>query len=307
MATGLTAAVSQRHAGDPPAEFADLLPYRPILSSVGHGWKSVMLQRFQMAPTLIATPAVPDHKLVLHLGGPTLIEEERGRRERRWADSGHAMLVPAGVPIARSIKSQTDALLVHIASALVDEVVAEAYGLDPACVCLVERLAMPDESLDRLGRLLLAEAEAQAPGGRLVADMLARALAVHLLRRHSSLAPRLPDMPGKEAMPDRRMRRVIEHMHAHLAEDLSLAQLAAVGGLGASRFAQAFRASTGEPPHRFLVRLRIERARELLERTALPVVEVGLRCGFEQPNHFATMFRKLTGMSPRAYRTARCT
>lgn len=216
------------------------------------------------------------------------------------------MLTPAGVPTARSIKSQTDALLVHVASALIDEVAAEAYGPDPAHVCLVERLAMPDEGLDRLGRLLLAEA--RVPGGRLVADMLARAIAVHLLRRHSSLAPYLPGVPGDGAMPEGRLHRVVEHMHAHLAEDLTLAQLAAVGwALGPSRFAHAFRAATGEPPHRFLVRLRVERARDLLERTALPVLEVGLRCGFGQPNHFATMFRKLTGMIPSAYRMARRT
>ena len=78
-------------------------------------------------------------------------------------------------------------------------------------------------------------------------------------------------------------------------------------GLSPSHFARAFRAAMGEPPHRYLVRLRIKMARELLEHTRLPVIEVGLRCGFEQTTHFATMFRKMTGLSPRAYRAARCT
>ena len=102
-----------------------------------------------------------------------------------------------------------------------------------------------------------------------------------------------------------RVQRVIDHMRAHVDEALSLAQLAQVGGLSPSRFVSAFREATGQPPYRFLVRLRIEKARELLEHTDLSVIEVGLRCGFEQPSHFATMFRKATGLAPRAWRLER--
>ncbi len=94
-------------------------------------------------------------------------------------------------------------------------------------------------------------------------------------------------------------------MQANLADDLPLSRLAAAAGLSPSHFARAFRAAVGQPPHRYMVRLRIERARQLLEQTRLPVTEVASRCGFEQTTHFATMFRKVTGQSPRAYRAAR--
>ena len=310
MTTCSDSAVAQRPCGTTPAEIADRLPTRPVLTSAGHGWDGVTLQRYQILPGVIDFPPPRDHRLVIHLSGAALIEgTTNGHRERWWFDSGCAALTPACLPVTRSIKGRVDIMHIYLAPALVEEVAAEAYGADPARVHLLERVAVFDELLNQLGRLLLVEAEAHAPGGRLVANTLARALAVHLLRRHSSLAPQASEAfkPPGSAMPGWQLRRVIEHMHAHLAEDLSLAQLAAVGGLGPSRFAHAFRAATGEPPHRFLVRLRVERARDLLERTALPVLEIGLRCGFGQPNHFATMFRKLTGMSPSAYRTARRT
>ena len=57
--------------------------------------------------------------------------------------------------------------------------------------------------------------------------------------------------------------------------------------------------------HRYLVGLRIERARALLEQTDMPITLICLRCGFEQPSHFATIFRARTGFSPRAWRRAR--
>ena len=91
-------------------------------------------------------------------------------------------------------------------------------------------------------------------------------------------------------------------MKANLADPLPLTRLATVGGTSPSQFARAFRKATGESPHRYLIRLRIDQARNLLEHTALKVIEVGLSCGFEQPSHFATTFRQLTGLTPRAYR-----
>lgn len=292
------------------AQAADAVPFPTVLTSAEHGWDSVALYRFRQPPSFVVdAPAARDHSLKLQISGRVLVEGRcDGRSERQWSDSGRIALTPAGLPVTRTIKGRGDFLLIHLAPALVDEVVQEFYGRDPAHVSLVECMAVPDKGLDRLGRLLLAEAEAREPGTRLAADALARLLALRLLRRHSSLAScPPPSLPSPGALADWRLRRVVEHMHAHLDGPLSLACLAAVGGLSPTQFARAFRAATRESPHRHLVRLRVERARELLEHTELPVTEIGLRCGFGQSSHFATMFRKFTGMSPRAWRQARST
>lgn len=75
-----------------------------------------------------------------------------------------------------------------------------------------------------------------------------RAIALHLLRRHSNLAPATPEPSYKLASG--RLRRVLDYMHAHLKEDLSLAELAGLSGLGPSQFARGFRETTGRAPHR---------------------------------------------------------
>jgi len=56
------------------------------------------------------------------------------------------------------------------------------------------------------------------------------------------------------------------------------------------------------PPHRYVLRRRTERARELLRQPGATILEVALACGFSSQSHFATVFRALTGVSPRAYR-----
>ena len=288
-----------------PSRLAERLPSRPVLTSPDTGWRRVALQRYRHPPSTIDVPGLRDALLVDHLAGPVLVEEHHGdgRHERRWTGPGQVTLTPAGQPVRRILLGRPDVVLLHLAPELLQEVAEEMYGGYANQVRLVNGLAVPDDTADRLVRLLLAEATSPGPGTALMTDTLGRALAVHLLRVHSNLTPRSPSPAA--SLPAPRIRRVIEYMRSCLDEDLTLSRLAEIGGLSPSRFARAFRDATSQPPHRYLLGLRIEQARELLERTELPVIDVGLRCGFAQPSHFATTFRAATGLSPRAWRQAR--
>lgn len=297
---------AQRRLEGPPADYARSLGRRPVLSASGLGWENVSLERFHVPFLELRLGALNVHMVSFHLAGPVLIERIReGSYDRRWTHSGCSNLIPAGVPVTKFFKGQAEFMVAYVAPSIVDEVGAEVFSLDPARVRLVESLAVPDEKLGQFGQLLLAEAEAGGVGTRLFTDTITRALALHLLRTYSPESPQAQVPQGP--MVSWRLRKAIDCMHANLAVDLPLSQLAAEAGLSPSHFARAFRAAVGEPPHRHMIRLRIERARHLLEHTRLPVIEIGYRCGFEQTTHFATMFRKLTGFSPRAYRAARCT
>jgi AraC family transcriptional regulator len=286
-----------------PAELIRFLPSRPLLSS-GEGWRNLVIQRYWHPPSGIYSPPLRDHLLVVHLSGAVLLEEERarGRFERRWADSGHMSLTPAGQGLARVLKGRPNVLLVHLPPHVLREV-AEEIRLGAPKAELVPRLAVPDEVVDRLGRLILDEAAGEALGQGLMVEALTRALVTHLLRSHSTVAAPLPDAPI--GMAGGKLRRVIEYMQTHIDESLSLAQLATLSGLSPSHFTRSFRAAMGKPPHSYLVDLRIKKARDLLEHSELPVIEVGIRCGFEQPSHFATTFRQVVGLTPRAWRVAR--
>ena len=304
--TGLRTNESQKPTVVMPSDFAHSLVRRPVLSRHEHNWQHVSLDRFQVPFFDVKLGAAGVHRVTLELAGPVLIERTReGRRDRQWSSNGLTNLVPAGVPTTRSFKGHSDFIVAYIAPSIVDEIAMEIFDRDPSRVCLVESFAVPDETLERFCYLLLAEAESSGIGTRLFTDTVTRALSLHLLRTYSAESQYTKVSPG--AMVGWRLRRALDYMQANLSENLSLAQLAAVAELSPSHFVRAFRLATGEPPHRYLIRLRMEQARHLLEHTRLPVIEIGLRCGFEQTTHFATAFRKTTGLSPRAYRTARCT
>ena len=303
---GSVSIMFDRPGGTTPADFVRTIVRPPILSSEGRGWKDVSLHRFDVPHFSTTLGASCVHRMTLQLEGRVLIERSRdGHHDRRWSDMGMSNVVPAGVPVSRSFKGRSDFISFYLAPGVVEEVAADTFDVHADRVRLVESFAFQDETLARLGLLLKAEAETGGEGTCLFTDTLNRALAVHLLRTYSAEAPRVPVAP--HALIGWRMRRAIDYMQAHVAENLSLGRLATAAGLSPSHFARAFRAATGEPPHRHLIRIRIDKAREMLEHTRLPVVDIGQRCGFEQTTHFATMFRKVAGMSPRAYRAARCT
>lgn len=88
----------------------------------------------------------------------------------------------------------------------------------------------------------------------------------------------------------------------HLAEDIGLSELAALAGYSPQHFKRAFKISSGAPPYRFLLTLRIERAQELLARSNLSLTEVGLASGFSNQSHFTTVFQNHTGLTPGRWR-----
>ena len=106
------------------------------------------------------------------------------------------------------------------------------------------------------------------------------------------------------ALPACRLRRVTEYIQHNLDKGLTLEELAAVVYMSPFHFARLFKGSTGVPPHRFVVRQRIARARACLERRELSIAQISRLVGFRTASHFTTVFRRLAGVTPRRYRMA---
>ena len=99
-----------------------------------------------------------------------------------------------------------------------------------------------------------------------------------------------------------RLKRATDYIEAHLAEPVSLTDLATVTGLSRMYFAAQFRAATGFRPHEYLLHRRVERAQELLVRADLTLTDIAHSVGFQTQSHFTTVFTKLAGQTPRAWR-----
>jgi AraC-like DNA-binding protein len=133
----------------------------------------------------------------------------------------------------------------------------------------------------------------------LVVCLLAELLAV---RDRGARAPFLVRQPRLLSEP---MRRVLDHMALFHDQRYPIKEYAAVAALRPSHFVERFHREVGITPAAWLARYRVERAKQLLDRTDRPIGEIGRLVGQPAPKHFARLFRRVTGQTPRQYRLRR--
>ncbi|MBB6144459.1 AraC family transcriptional regulator [Silvibacterium bohemicum] len=157
-----------------------------------------------------------------------------------------------------------------------------------------------DQRISALVEALEAEQVSGFPAGRIFLDGIGRALAATLMQTRGVLQRSLRSYTT--ALSTAQLRRVIEQIHVHIERDLTVAELAETAGLSAAYFSEAFRGATGYPPHQFVVRARVERAKELLRTTDWTIIEVAMACGFQSPQQLAKVFQRLLKATPTGYR-----
>src|SRR5262249_49529719 len=105
-------------------------------------------------------------------------------------------------------------------------------------------------------------------------------------------------------LPPRVLRRVCEHIEAHLDEKISVDSLAGIACLSVFHFARAFKQSEGVTPHDYLIQRRVKRAMELLAGTNVAISEIAVAVGFSDQSHLTRRFREHVGVCPSDYRWA---
>lgn len=138
------------------------------------------------------------------------------------------------------------------------------------------------------------------PSGRLFLDSVEQAMAIALVTCRAARHRAVQMQRG--GLGAARLRRVRELVDAKMEDDLSLDEMAESVGLSTAHFARMFRKSTGETPHQFVLRQRLERAKAMLRARQTRVLDVAVACGFKTQQHFAQVFRGVCGVSPTEYR-----
>src|SRR5215469_13430528 len=116
------------------------------------------------------------------------------------------------------------------------------------------------------------------------------------------LAPLRSASTHRGGLGPARLRRVKELVNTKIEEELRIDEMAELAGLSTAHFSQMFRRSTGESPHQFVLRQRVERAKEMLRTPGMRILDVAIACGFKTQQHFARVFRRMCGASPTEYR-----
>lgn len=156
-----------------------------------------------------------------------------------------------------------------------------------------ERLAAP---LARLAGLDWTDTDDRARANAMAHDVIAL-----LVQDHTG---RTPSQRLRGGLSGGVRRRVVDHVDAHLDRSLTVGELAGIAALSEAHFAHMFRASFGMAPHAWVLARRIERARQLLQHTGLPLDAVAQACGFASASHLVRRFAAEVGVPPGRFRQA---
>ena len=218
---------------------------------------------------------------------------------------GGVILLAPGEILAANFGGQSDILVLTISPALVlDCAVRARLTRDDAQIAFRENLVDADARVSRIASDMTEELREDSAGRDVVIASLVELTLVHVLRQHAKIQKSAGLELSRAGLVDRRIRRAVELMHAHLGRELPLEELASAAHLSPFHFSRLFKKLTGATPHAYLATLRVSRAQTLLTETDLSITEVAARVGYAGSSHFSKAFRRATGLSPRAVRNA---
>jgi len=221
---------------------------------------------------------------------------------RRTGRSGMTAIVPASEESAWLSVGPHEMVHFYLSSRLVEDVAAEVYGVDGHRVEIQEAGFHLDENIARYAMAFRERLHDAEPLLELELNSMANLLAVHLLRRYSNLARR-PEARLDHKLSTGDLRSVIDFMLTHLDSALKLSDLGDVIGMNQYRFARAFQATTGESPHRYLMKLRLAHAQDLLASSKLPLSTIAAMVGFSSQSHMTLAFQRNLSITPGRYRS----
>lgn len=157
-----------------------------------------------------------------------------------------------------------------------------------------------DSVIRHIGGALLHALRRPAETNQLFIDYMMLAFTAHAARIYGGLkwGARMP----RSGLAPWQVRRACERLDADLGGRSTLQQIAAEFGLSVSHFSRAFRISTGLPPHRWLLRQRVEAAKQLMAARDLSLSEIAISAGFANQSHLTRVFSAQVGASPAAWR-----
>ncbi len=289
---------------DAPPGYSSQCPISPTLTSAETGWSSVSLEYYQHPLPPGETPQLCfDHyAIAVTLGQGFQLDWQidgvaRGRVQRDILFYGGMSLVPVKHANWGAWDQPHQGFNISLKSELLTRNAAELLAVDQ--VEVLPQKPFYDPLILQIGLALKADLESHRPGGRLYAEALANALAVHILRHYSAHSHKPVYYLG--GLSPTQLKLVTDYINDHLDRELSLAELAAIAQLSTYHFCRSFKRSTGLTPHQYVIRQRVERAKLLLKDGKLGISAVALACGFTHQSHLNRHFKRLTGVTPKKF------
>jgi AraC family transcriptional regulator len=247
-------------------------------------------------PDTVALQPIGDHRIIIHLSPVTRsFCLETGDPHLRRA--GDIDVIPSGAFGGFVAETPYQSLQIRLAPSMLDHAAARSRQL--AAARLKHHHLLRNERIVLLGQALESDVKAGSPSGPLFAENVGMALAVELL----SLTNDPPAQASR--LSNAQLQRVLAYIDANLDQPLTIDILCREAGVSSSHLRTWFKAAMDVTIHRYILRRRVEHARQLLLQGDRKLSDIALESGFSHQSHLAKWMRREFGRSPAELRRGR--
>jgi AraC family transcriptional regulator len=273
----------------------------PLMTSASTPWPGFLLERHaaQVVRQDVRWGWHRTHVCLLTSGSINFRVYRHGVEEDFLGRSGSVFVFPSGFDETRFFFANSDFRLICLE---LDPIrVAKLLGRKgPASDgALLPQIGVEDAHIAALLRSMAAEVAEGCPAGKLYGQSLSLTLAAYLEGRFSANKVERKRVERRFSHPQ--VQRLVDYIRANLGKDLNLIQLANLVEMSPRQFFRLFANTFECTPHRYVMKERVARGKELLS-AGLSLVEIAHTLGFASQSHFSDVFRKTTGASPGRFR-----
>lgn len=277
-------------------------------SSSTLGWNAVYLQTSNFNPNNEhqLNPIYDENVLFMLLQGSTKIvttfKDPNLNKMGNLYFPGVINLIPRQLQIDGLWDSQYRAGFWFLSYPAMQRLAAEVAQGDPEHIFLSPKFRFQDPLLQNLLLTLVKELEDKSSFSALYADSISHTIMLYLLKNYSNAAK--VTLPRKSVLSPEQRHRLEDYIEAHLASNITIADLANLLHFSVPHLTRCFRIHYGLPIHRYIIHRRIERAKVLLYDKRRSLFDIALECGFADQSHFNHQFKAHIGVSPKQYLNA---
>ena len=154
--------------------------------------------------------------------------------------------------------------------------------------------------LSNLIKIFMHESQSDMVGQDLMLNCLSTEIAICLVRELNNNTIQWLDRQSR--YDSQGIKRVIDFMEENISKEFSYSDIANVSHYSPYYFSRMCKSETGKSPYEYLLELRIQKAKDLLQGHKYTITEICFICGFNNPSHFTSSFKKKSGVTPTAYR-----
>lgn len=278
-----------------------VLPSLPVLSSQATSWNEIRLAHHQhLAAFETPEHCFPQHFITIHLNHAPVKKERILSGESRCDRfrEGDICLTPATAPVSVRLHDACEVMGLYLEPALITRLTADVAGVNG--LDLVPQFKLNDPLIYQIGIALKTKLETNGVWDRLYAESMAMAISAQLIQQYSTRHLKVRNYAS--GLSQARLQQAIEYIREHLAQNPSITEIAEIVEMSPFYFSRLFKQSTGLTPHQYLLRCRIEQAKQLLKATNLSIATIATQVGFVDQSHLARHFKRQVGVPPNQFR-----